>query len=130
LDHRLTNRQKIALSISKENFASLDFARFRRLSTAIGRFFSVCRRLIDSWSSKKDRREAIYRLVKIEVEVDRAPSSKRRLASTLRRSTTYRPTFSNAASPWSAATLSRSLQSRYARERDRREGIIIPRITA
>jgi hypothetical protein len=70
LDHRLTNRQKIALLISKENFASLDFARFRRLSTAIGRFFSVCRRLIDTWSSKKDRREAIYRLVKIEVEVD------------------------------------------------------------
>jgi Quinolinate phosphoribosyl transferase, C-terminal domain len=70
LDHRLTNRQKIALWISKENFARLDFARFRRLSTAIGRFFSVCRRLIDTWSSKKDRREATYRLVKIEVEVD------------------------------------------------------------
>jgi len=70
LEHRLMNRPKIALLISKENFASLDFARFRRLSTAIGRFFSVCRRLIDTWSSKKDRREAIYRFVKIEVEVD------------------------------------------------------------
>lgn len=48
----------------------MDFARFRRLSTAIGRFFSACRRLIDTRSSEKDRREAIYYLVKIEVEVD------------------------------------------------------------
>jgi nicotinate-nucleotide pyrophosphorylase (carboxylating) len=56
--------------ISKENFVDLDFTRFQRLSTAIGRFFSACRRLIDTRSSEKDRREAIYYLVKIEVEVD------------------------------------------------------------
>jgi nicotinate-nucleotide pyrophosphorylase len=63
-------RQKCALLISKENFDDLDFARFQRLSTAIGRFFSAFRRLIDTRSSEKDRREAIYYLVKIEVEID------------------------------------------------------------
>jgi nicotinate-nucleotide pyrophosphorylase len=71
-------RQKCALLISKENFVDLDFARFQRLSPAIGRFFSACRRLIDTRSSEKDRREAIYYLVRIEVEVD-TPSAKETL---------------------------------------------------
>jgi hypothetical protein len=53
LEHRLMNRPKIALLISKENFAGLDFARFQGRSIAIGRFFSPCRRLIDTRSSKK-----------------------------------------------------------------------------
>jgi nicotinate-nucleotide pyrophosphorylase len=71
-------RQKCALLISKENFVDLDFARFQRLSPAIGRFFSACRRLIDTRISEKDRREAIYYLVRIEVEVD-TPSAKETL---------------------------------------------------